>query len=546
MLQSFTRFSLIYLLSFLSYLSILNAQSNQFLGQEKSSFSNNEKASLDETRNRFPEILHDVKILLSEVLIADHHLDTLEVIYNLSRIYDLLMEADQIGDMNQEDQEEFERFEKSFLDIYTHKLGTIKSSDAPVTAERFRRDITDALEPLAIEMGDTKFIVVDDRDGHIPLVRNKQVDQFITYFTTTKGRKQFAIWLERYEEYKNLILPILKEHEMPEELMVLAMIESGLNPKAYSRANASGMWQFIYSTGKSYGLKRDWYVDERRDFIKATHAACEYLKDLNDQFDNWYLALAAYNCGAGRVSRASRLHQTYDFWQMHSLPRESRNYIPYYLAAAIIAKDPEQYGFKVPKVKPFEYEEVVLENSADLAVLARVAGIKVKKLRNYNPELRQSATPTDSPYLLKLPKGKKEQFLARWNSIPEAERFAPQFIVHRVRYGESLWTISKKYGASIHDIAAVNKLRNRHKIRVGNKLKIPMKGATLRTWGTKDNGGPAGHYKVTYKVKKGDTLGQIAEDYKTNASKIRRWNRLKYGSSLIYPGQKLKIWVKEG
>ena len=546
MLQSFTRFSLIYLLAFFSYCSILNAQSNQFLGQEKSSFSSNEKARLDETRNRFPEILHDVKILLSEVLIADHHLDTLEVIYNLSRIYDLLMEADQIGDMNQEDQEEFERFEKSFLDIYTHKLGTIKSSDAPVTAERFRRDITDALEPLAIEMGDTKFIVVDDRDGHIPLVRNKQVDQFITYFTTTKGRKQFAIWLKRYEEYKNLILPILKEHEMPEELMILAMIESGLNPKAYSRANASGMWQFIYSTGKSYGLKRDWYVDERRDFIKSTHAACEYLKDLNDQFDNWYLALAAYNCGAGRVSRASRLHQTYDFWQMHSLPRESRNYIPYYLAAAIIAKDPGKYGFKVPKVKPFEYEEVVLENSADLAVLARVAGIKVKKLRNYNPELRQSATPTDSPYLLKLPKGKKEQFLARWNSIPEAERFAPQFIVHRVRYGESLWTISKKYGASIHDIAAVNKLRNRHKIRVGNKLKVPIKGSSLRTWGTKDNGGPAGHYKVTYKVKRGDTLGQIAEDYKTNASKIRRWNRLKYGSSLIYPGQKLKIWVKEG
>ena len=546
MLQSFTRFSLIYLLLFFSCFSILYAQNNQFLGQKKSSFSIKEKARLDETRNRFPEILHDVKILLSEVLIADHHLDTLEVIYNLSRIYDLLMEADQIGDMNQEDQEEFERFEKSFLDIYTHKLGTIKSSDAPVTAERFRRDITDALEPLAIEMGDTKFIVVDDRDGHIPLVRNKQVDQFITYFTTTKGRKQFAIWLERYEEYKNIILPILKEHEMPEELMILAMIESGLNPKAYSRANASGMWQFIYSTGKSYGLKRDWYVDERRDFIKATHAACEYLKDLNDQFDNWYLALAAYNCGAGRVSRASRLHQTYDFWQMHSLPRESRNYIPYYLAAAIIAKDPGKYGFKIPKVKPFEYEEVVLENSADLAVLARVAGIKVKKLRNYNPELRQSATPTDSPYLLKLPKGKKEQFLARWNSIPEAERFAPQFIVHRVRYGESLWTISKKYGASIHDIAAVNKLRNRHKIRVGNKLKVPMKGASLRTWGTKDNGGPAGHYKVTYKVKRGDTLGQIAEDYKTNASKIRRWNRLKYGSSLIYPGQKLKIWVKEG
>ena len=526
--------------------TILLPQNDQFSGNNAITTNSNQKINLDDSRNRFPEILHDVKVLLSEVLIADHHLDTLEVIYNLSRIYDLLMEADQIGDMNQEDQEEFERFEKSFLDIYTHKLGTIRSSDAPVTAERFRRDITEALDPLEIEMGKTKYVVVDDRDGHIPLVRNKQVDQFITYFTTAKGRKQFAIWMKRYEEYKDLILPILKKHEMPEELMVLAMIESGLNPKAYSRANASGMWQFIYSTGKNYGLKRDWYIDERRDPIKATGAACEYLKDLNEQFDNWYLALAAYNCGSGRISRASKLHQTYDFWQMHSLPRESRNYIPYYLAAAIIMKDPEKYGFTIPKVKPFSYEEVVLEHSADLAVLSRVAGIKVKTLRKYNPELRQSATPADNPYLLKLPKGKKEQFLERWNSIPESERFAPQFIVHRVRYGESLWTISKKYGASIHDIAAVNKIRNRHKIKVGNKLKVPLKGGVLRTWGTKDNGGPSGHYKVTYKVKRGDTLGQIAEDYKSKASKIRRWNGLKYGSSLIYPGQKLKIWVKEG
>ena len=546
MKQIFTGILFLILIILFSSKITLFAQNDQFSRNNDNAIDNSKKINIDDSRNRFPEILHDVKILLSEVLIADHHLDTLEVIYNLSRIYDLLMEADQIGDMNQEDQEEFERFEKSFLDIYTHKLGTIRSSDAPVTAERFRRDITEALEPLEIEMGDTKFVLVDDRDGHIPLVRNKQVDQFITYFTTAKGRKQFSIWMKRYMEYKDLIIPILKQHKMPEELMILAMIESGLNPKAYSRANASGMWQFIYSTGKNYGLKRDWYVDERRDPVKATHAACEYLKDLNEQFDNWYLALAAYNCGAGRISRASKLHQTYDFWQMHSLPRESRNYIPYYLAAAIIAKDPDQYGFNIPESKPFSYEEVVLENSADLAVLSRVAGIKVKTLRKYNPELRQSATPADRPYLLKLPKGKKEQFLARWNSIPESERFAPQFIVHRVRYGESLWTISKKYGASIHDIAAVNKIRNRHKIRVGNKLKIPIKGGALRTWGTKDNGGPVGHYKVTYKVKRGDTLGQIAEDYKSNASRIRRWNGLKYGSSLIYPGQKLRIWVKEG
>ena len=199
MKQIFTGILPLILIILFSSQNILLSQNDQFSENKPTTKNSNQKINIDDSRNRFPEILHDVKVLLSEVLIADHHLDTLEVIYNLSRIYDLLMEADQIGDMNQEDQEEFERFEKSFLDIYTHKLGTIRSSDAPVTAERFRRDITEALEPLEIEMGKTKYVVVDDRDGHIPLVRNKQVDQFITYFTTAKGRNQFAIWMKRYE-----------------------------------------------------------------------------------------------------------------------------------------------------------------------------------------------------------------------------------------------------------------------------------------------------------------------------------------------------------
>ena len=156
------------LMTTLFFTGLLYPQQNvNTLMGENSSGKKEDKLNLDDSRNRFPEILHDVKILLSEVMIADYHQDTLEVIFNLSRIYDLLMEADQIGDMNLEDQEEFERFEKSFLDVYTHKLVTIKSSDAPVTAERFRRDITEALEPLEIKMGDTKFTVVDDRDGHI-------------------------------------------------------------------------------------------------------------------------------------------------------------------------------------------------------------------------------------------------------------------------------------------------------------------------------------------------------------------------------------------
>jgi len=512
--------------------------SNVFPNSTVFTSTNDTTLNIDETRNRFPEILRDAKLLMSEVIISDFNKDTLEVAFLLSKIFELLMEADQIGEMNLEDKEEFDRFNRTFTDMYTHKLNTVQNINAPIMAEKIWTDISEAIE---IEMGETKFTVVEDRDGHIPLVRTKQVDQYINYFQT-KGRKQFQIWLNRYAKYKGLILPILEEHEMPEEFIYLAMIESGLNPKAYSKANASGMWQFIYSTGKQYGLSRDWYKDERRDPVKATHAACKYLKDLYTLFDNWYLTLAAYNCGEGRVLRASKLHQTYDFWQMHSLPRETRNYIPYFLSAAIIARTPQAYGFKVPNVEPFRYETITLEKSADIAVLARVAGLKPNVLREYNPELRQSATPSEGSYILKLPIGKKDGFLAAWNAIPEEERFAPQFVVHRVRYGESLWTISKKYSVSIHDLAAVNKIRNRNKVRVGQKLNVPLKGG--RTWGNGENGGPPGHSKRVYRVKRGDTLGQIAEDHGTRASKIRRWNNMKYGSHLIHPGQKLVIWVK--
>ena len=491
--------------------------------------------------NRLPQLLQDVKVLLTEAMIADVHKDTLEVIYYLDRIYDLLGEADQLGEKTAEDQEEFDRFIASLNDIYTQRLTTLDLTDAPITAAFARQMIEDISVPVEMEMGNTKFIVVDDRDGHIPLVRTTTVDQFINYFKT-KGKKQFQIWLDRKHEYGGLINEILTEQELPEELVNLAMIESGLNPKAFSRASAAGIWQFIYSTGKLYDLKRDWYVDERRDPIKSTYAASAHLKDLFEEFDHWYLALAAYNSGSGRVHRAMRLHQTSDFWQLHTLPRETRNYIPYYLAAAIIARNPEEYGFETYSKKrkaPFEFDTVELEKSADLSVLARSAGTSLKTMQYYNPELRQSATPQNGPYTLRIPKGTANKFTANFNALPEVQRFAPQYIVHKVRRGESLSTISKKYKVSIHDVAAVNKIRNRHKISIGQKLTIPIRGAYA------SHDGPPGHIKVVYTVRKGDTLGHIAEDYGTRAVKIRRWNNLAYGQ-YIYPGQKLVLWVKQG
>ena len=494
-----------------------------------------------ETENRLPQLLRDVKVYLTDALIADVHSDTLEVIYNLDRIFELLSEADQFGEMTAEDREEFERFESSLIDVYAHRLTTLESSDIAITAEQLEHQVGKITEPLEIEVGNSKYTVIDDRDGHIPLVTNKRVEQYISFFKN-KGRKQFEIWLQRYSEYGDMIHEILKECELPEELVFLAMIESGLNPKAYSRASAVGFWQFIYSTGKNYGLKRTWYVDERRDPIKSTYAACAYLKDLYEEFDNWYLVMAAYNYGPGRVHRAIRLHQTNDFWQMHSLPKETRNYLPYFLATAIIGSNPEKYGFNIKPSAPLQYDEVVLEKSADLAVISRSAGIKLSLLQKYNPELRQSATPDVESYVLKLPKGKKVKFLANYNALPENERFAPVFVTHRIKKGESLWTISKKYGVSIHDLASRNKIRNRHKIRVGQKLIIPVRGESQPI--AASNTTESSSTKIIYKVRKGDTLGHIAERYKTRPSKIRRWNGLRYGQ-YIFPGQKLKIWVKD-
>ena len=479
-----------------------------------------------ETSNRLPLLLKDVKVLLTDAIIADSQGDTLEVIYNLDRIYELLSEADQLGEKTAEDEEEFERFESALLNVVTQRLFTLEINTGSIAAVDSRQSVEELMEPLEVEMGASKFIVVDDRDGHIPLVRNKSVDQFISYF-------QYGPMLER----------ILNEYELPEELAYLAMIESGLNPKAYSRAKATGMWQFMYSTGKKYGLQRNWYIDERRDPEKATHAAAKFLLDLYKEFDHWYLALAAYNGGPGRVHRATRLHQTSDFWQLHSLPRETRNYIPYYLAAAIISSDPTSYGFKTPKTKPHKYEVVEIQQSADLAVLANSAGTSLKTLKAYNPELRQSATPVEVTYQLKIPVGKTDMFVSNFNSIPADQRFAPRYVAHKVKRGESLWTISKKYRVSIHDLAAVNKIKNRHRLSVGQKLTIPVRRSNAGTL-LASSSGPSGHKKILYKVKRGDTLGHIAEDYKTLARNIRRWNKLDYGQHIL-PGQKLTIWVKE-
>ena len=526
-------------------LSLVNLKAQDHISNGDSSKSNNTSYlngnGFSQSGDRLPQLLRDVKVYLTDAMIANVYQDTDEVVFNLDRIFELLMEADQLGEMNVDDKDEFDRFEKTLVDVYTSRLTTLKASDVSFTAEKLRREVTSLIEPIEVEIGNTKYTVLDDRAGHIPIVTNNKVEQYI-YFFQTKGKKQFEIYLSRYAEYNDMIQNILKQYSLPEELIYLAMIESGLNPKANSHANASGIWQFIYSTGVRYNLNRNWYVDERRDIEKATHAACKYLTELKGQFGNWYLALAAYNAGSGRITRAQRLHQTSDFWQLHSLPRETRNYVPFFLAAAIIGQDPEKYGFNPPGNDLWIYDVVNIEKSADLSILAQSAGISLSTLQQYNPELRQSATPTTT-YNLKIPIGKKDLFEKNYAALPESKRFAPQYVTHRVRSGENLGSISRKYNVSIHDIASVNNIKNRHNINAGQILTIPVRGAVNVSYSSASSAIAPGTKKEVYTVKKGDTLGQIAGNYRVQAREIRSWNGIKYGE-YIHPGQKLTLWIK--
>ncbi|MFQ6675405.1 MAG: LysM peptidoglycan-binding domain-containing protein [Fidelibacterota bacterium] len=494
-----------------------------------------------EGTNRFPLILSDAKTLFAEAVIADHHGDTLEVLYLIDKIVELMTEAEQLGEMSDDDRMEYDRFEKTLLYTYEHHFRTVDKIETPISTASLKEQLSEYLEPIEFEINGSKFRVIDDREGHIPLVMNKRVEQAIEFFQT-KGRRNFETWLSRYAVYSDLIVDILKKNDLPEELVFHSMVESGLNPKAYSRAHAAGLWQFVSSTAKRYGLSRTWWIDERRDPVKSTEAAAEYMKDLFIEFDDWYLALAAYNAGTGRVNRAVKLHQTRDFWRLSSLPKETRNHVPAFLAAAIITRNPDAYGFQIPPGDPLVFDEVVLDNSADLSVIATSAGISVDRLKQLNPELRQFATPPGQPYTVRLPRGTANAFTTAFSALPDDQRFAPQYLVHRVRKGETLSLIAQKYRVSIHNIASINKIRNYHRLQIGQKLTIPV--PSLTRSGSLAASSRSGDQRTTvHVVKKGDTLGHIAVRYGTSARTLRQWNGLRYGE-YIYPGQKLLIPVQ--
>ena len=312
----------------------------------------------------------------------------------------------------------------------------------------------------------------------VPMTVNRNVAAFINYFQT-RGRGHFERWLERSESYMSMLRAILKENGLPEDLSYIALIESGLNPKAKSRANAVGMWQFIKGTGKKYGLRVDWWIDERMDPEKATKAAARYFKDLYGQFGSWYLAAAGYNAGEGRILRAVKKHGTEDFWELASyrkpLKRETKEYVPKYLAAMLIAKDPVIYGFDEQDFsRPIAYDKVLIQQATDIRVIADAAGTTVDEIIRLNPELLRWFTPPNYPdYAVKIPFGAREAFEQNFSKLPATERIS--FLTHKVKRGDTLSKIAKQYGTSVDPILFLNNIKGKKRLRAGTVIMVPVR-----------------------------------------------------------------------
>ena len=378
----------------------------------------------------------------------------------------------------------------------------------------------------------------------IPVELNDAVVAYIRFFQTD-AREHFGKWLGRSTRYIPMMRQVLERERLPLDTVYLAMIESGFSAYAYSFAKAAGPWQFVVGTSKRYGLLTDFWVDERRDPYKATIAASRYLKELRDRFKgSWYLAWAAYNAGEGRISRAIRQERTTDFWRMmgkgRTLRAETKHYVPKLIAAALIAKHPERFGFRVDYEEPREMEEVRVPDATDLHVLANAAGISFEEFRDLNPELRRFCTPPGG-WTIKLPHGAKETFLAAYQKLDAKDRLS--FTEHKVEKGEPLGKIARAYGVSEAAILRTNGIKSYRQVRPGRILVIPMAGSSrgmlagsqierYRTQGravalttdrTAGTNRPPG---TLYTVRPGDTLWKIAARFSTTVAKLRKLNGL--------------------
>jgi len=398
-----------------------------------------------------------------------------------------------------------------------------KAQPAPIDEAN---DVTFPVDPTLKAKAEAQ---VKETRSDLPLIMNDYVAGYINFYST-RGHGTVERALVRSGRYRDMILRVLKEEGVPQDLIYLAEAESGFEPLALSRAGARGMWQFMSSRASGYGLQRSWWIDERQDPEKATRAAARHLKDLYNQFGDWYLAIAAYNSGPGNVQQAVRRTGYADFWELYRrnvLPKETKNYVPIILAFTVMAKNPKQYGLnEIQPALPLETDTVRIDYPVDLRLIAECVDTDLSRLTELNPSLLRLTTPKGSVYDLRLPAGTKEKFEEAIAAIPMDKRVSWRY--HHVAPGDTLDSIAREYRTTPTAIRAVNELPS-EQLRAESKIIIPI------TAGKVPGIGPTAYSKrpTHYRVRTGDTVASVADDFGVPADRLRRWNGLK-GNQLAH------------
>jgi len=426
-------------------------------------------------------------------------------------------------------------FDRIVTTIHAYEVASFREGDG-FTEQR--------AEPAAIdEIAELNFPVdpglkvkaereLENLPHDLPLTVNDQVLSYMNFFQTPRGRAIIENGLRRGGQYQEMIARIFGEEGLPQDLIYVAQAESAFQPLALSRAGARGIWQFMSFRGRQYGLHRTWWVDDRLDPEKSTRAAARHLKDLYDEFGDWYLVLAAYNSGPGTVTRAIQRTGYADFWELYNrnvLPKETKNYVPIILALTLMAKDAGRYGIEVASQPPVRVDRLRPGHPIDLRLVAETIDVDVESLRALNPRLLRLVTPADPTFELSLPAGTADRLTAEIAAIPPEKWVS--WRRHRVEEGETLSQLAHKYRVTLSAIADANGLSPDSELHVGDKLIIPAVAPRAEQGKL-----------VRYRVRRGDTLESIAEQFDVSVASLKRWNhisgnRIGRGTSLkIYPG----------
>ena len=431
-----------------------------------------------------------------------------------------------------------ELFHRLVDTVYSYELQAFRAGDGfsePPAVPAAIDEVAEMTFPVDPQLKARAEEAAKNISHDLPLTVNDEVLSFLNFFQTTRGRAIVETGLRRAGRYREMIQRVLAEEGVPQDLIYLAQAESAFQPLALSRAGARGIWQFVAWRGNEYGLKHTWWVDDRQDPEKATRAAAHHLRDLYGMFGDWYLAMAAYNCGPGNVQKAVERTGYADFWELYRrnvLPKETKNYVPIILALTLIAKDAAHYGIHVDADLPVPYDVVKPGRAIDLRLVAETIDVDVDTLHGLNPALLRLATPDDPSFELRLPPGTAGRFSSEIADIPPEKWVS--WRRHRVEPGETLVSIAKKYKVTPAAIAEANSLERGAGLDSGEKLIIPAAQAQTE----------AARRLVSYRVRKGDTFLGIADRFSVEADDLKKWNRLK--ANKVSRGMVLRIYTLGG